>query len=254
MEPRSTVRRSRRRRPASRSSLLVGLVVVLLATVPVLVPLLVTRGGSDSGPPGFAAQPGVPALPRSVEDAEPADATSAAAAAPVPPAGTLAADRTTRAPAPTTDAPAPPAPPPVPPPARTPSAAPGTSSKPPPVTLSTGPDLVVVSVSWAPQELAAGQAVIFTAVIRNAGTEPTPAVTHGVGFAVDGTPVSWSSAESAPLAPGEERTYTADGGPAGPTWTATPGEHELQAAVDDVDRIGEADDTNNVMTATLTVP
>ena len=91
-------------------------------------------------------------------------------------------------------------------------------------------------------------------MVRNAGTEATPAVTHGVGFAVDGTPATWSSAESTPLAPGEQRTYTADGGPAGSTWTAVAGEHELQAYVDDVDRIGETDDGNNVMSATLTIP
>ncbi len=73
MEPRPTVRRSHRRRRDARSPLLIGLVLVLLATVPVLVPLLVTRGGSTAtvAPPGLAAQPGVPALPRSGEGAEP---------------------------------------------------------------------------------------------------------------------------------------------------------------------------------------
>ena len=112
---------------------------------------------------------------------------------------------------------------------------------------------MVVSVSWSPEQVTAGQPVTFTAVVRNVGTGATPEVVHGVGFAVDGTSVSWSSGQSAPLAPDEERTYTADGGPAGPTWTATAGEHELQAYVDDVGRIGETDDANNVRAVTLTV-
>jgi CARDB len=256
VEHRSTVRRSRRRRPPSRSSLLVGLVVVLLATVPVLVPLLVTRDGDVSAavPPGLAA--GVPALPRAGDGAEPAGTTTAATAgagavAPVPAAGTLAG---TTAPA-TPPATAAPRVPRTTRPGAPPSSPAGTSpaGAPPPGTLMAAPDLVVVAVAWSPERPRAGEAVTFTAVVRNAGTDATPEVTHGVGFAVNGSPTTWSSAGSAPLAPGEERTYTADGGPAGPTWTAVAGEHELRAYVDDVDRIGETDDGNNVMTATLTV-
>jgi hypothetical protein len=256
VETRSTVRRSRRRPPPSPSSLVVGLVVVLLATVPVLVPLLVTRsGGVDPVAPGLAAAPGLPALPRSGESAEPAGTTSAAATAPVPAAGSLAGT-TVPAPTPTTSAPTSDAPDATRP-GPSPSPAASTSADrtpPPPATLVAEPDLVLVSVSWSPEQPATGQPVTFTAVVRNAGTEATPEVTHGVGFSVDGTPTTWSSAESAPLAPGEQRTYTADGGPAGSTWTAVAGEHELQAYVDDVDRIGETDDGNNVMTVTLTVP
>jgi hypothetical protein len=229
-------------------------VVVLLATVPVVVPLLVTRGGglSTVAPPGLAAGPGVPALPRAGEGAEPAVTTAAPSApAPVPAAGTLAGT-TAPAAAPTSTAPGPPETAPT---GAPPSSPAGTSSAgtPPPAPLAAAPDLVVVAVAWSPEQPAAGEAVTFTAVVRNAGTEATPEVTHGVGFAVDGSPTTWSSAGSAPLAPGEERTYTADGGPAGPTWTAVAGEHEVRAYVDDVDRIGESDDGNNVLTATLTV-
>ena len=254
MEPRPTVRRSHRRRRDARSPLLIGLVLVLLATVPVLVPLLVTRGGSTAtvAPPGLAAQPGVPALPRSGEGAEPSGATgttgtSADAAAP-PPAGALAG-----IPTPTTTPPSS-SPPPAPAPEPTaPSSTAPSTSDPPPVSLAAEPDLVVVSVAWSPAQPATGQPVTFTAVVRNAGSEPTPEVTHGVGFAVDGEAVSWSSAQSAPLAPGEERTYTADGGVGGAAWTATPGEHELEASVDDVDRIGETDNANNSLSASFTI-
>jgi hypothetical protein len=252
VEHRSTVRRSRRRRP--RSPLLVGLVVVLLASVPVLVPLLVTRDGGVSADtlPGLAAGPGVPALPRASGGAEPApNTTSAGVAASIPAAGTLAGTTTPAAPPTTT----PPSAPGTTRPGAAPSSPAGTpsTSTPPPGTLAAAPDLVVVSVAWSPKRPDAGEAVTFSAVVRNAGTDATPAVTHEVGFAVDGSPTTWSSAESTPLAPGEERTYTADGGPAGSTWTAVAGEHEVRAYADDADRIGESDESNNVLTATLTV-
>ena len=246
--------RASRRRPPSRSSLVVGLVIGLLGTVPVLVPLLVTRdGGMAAAPPPGPAAAGIPALPRSRDGAEPAGA--GIAAAPVPAAGKLVAGPTTPAAAATTSAPAP-----IPArstrPGPTPTAPAGTSSSdsgPPPTTLLAAPDLMVVAVTWSPEQPAAGQPVTFTAVVRNAGTEATPEVTHQVGFAIDGTPATWSSSGSTPLAPGEERSYSADGGPAGPTWTALPGEHELQTYVDDVDRIAETDDGNNIMTVTLTI-
>jgi hypothetical protein len=227
-------------------------VVVLLATVPVLVPLLVTRddGVIAVAPVGLAAAPGVPALPRSEPGAAPDQATTTAA--PVPPAGALAGT-TAPSPTPTTSAPAAP-PPAAPDPAPSSTAGSPSTTPPPPSTLAAQPDLVVDSVSWSPAQPAAGQPVTFTAVVRNAGSEATPAVTQGVGFAVDGTPVSWSSGDSTPLTPGEQRSYTADGGPAGATWAATTGQHTLQAYADDVDRIAETDNGNNTLTVPLPVP
>jgi hypothetical protein len=233
----------------------VGLVIVLLATVPVLVPLLVTRddGVVAVAPAGLAAAPGVPALPRSAPGAGAPEPTTTVA--PIPPAGPLAGT-TAPAPAPTTPTTSTRAAPPpaAPEPAPSSAASPPSSSAPPPTTLAAAPDLLVVAASWSPAQPAAGQPVIFTAVVANAGSEATPAVTQGVGFAVDGTPVSWSSGDSTPLAPGEQRIYTADGGPAGATWTATAGEHELQAYADDVNRIAETDDGNNALTVPLPVP
>ncbi|HST65685.1 MAG TPA: CARDB domain-containing protein, partial [Mycobacteriales bacterium] len=80
------------------------------------------------------------------------------------------------------------------------------------------------------------------------------AVTHGIAFAVDGTRVSWSADSSEPLGPGQERTYTADGGDAGSTWTATSGTHTVEAVADDLDRIPETDEADNTATATLVIP
>jgi len=225
---------------------------VLLAAVPVLVPLLVTRDGGVPAvaAPGPATGAGVPGLPRAGDGADPAGTTaSPRAAAPIPSAGTLAGTTAPAAPPTTTSAPR----------ATRPGASPSSpagapsASTPLPGTLMAAPDLVVVAVGWSPEQPGAGEAVTFTAVVRNAGTDATPEVTHGVAFAVDGSPTTWSSAESLPLAPGDERTYTADGGPAGSTWTVVAGEHELRAYVDEANRIGETDDSNNVLTATLTV-
>jgi hypothetical protein len=237
----------------SRTHLFLGLVIVLLATIPVLIPLVFTANGA-SGPEGLqqVASPGVPALPRG-DDSTP---TPTATVAAPPPAGRLVpAPRTpSPTPSPTTAAP-PPVPPPAPPvtaPAVTTTPAPPAPAGSPTV-LAAGPDLVVVSVSWTPDPTA-GTPVAFAAVVRNTGTDPTPAVTHGIAFSVDGTKVTWSAGSSEPLGPGQERTYTADGGDAGATWPATSGTHTVTAEADDLDRIPETDEADNTETVTLTVP
>ena len=113
--------------------------------------------------------------------------------------------------------------------------------------LSVGPDLVVTHLGFQPQAPLVGQPVTFSAVIKNVGTQPTPAgVIHGVSFRVDGAAVSWSDDSTASLAPGEVRTVTANGGPSGAaTWSRTLGAHTLAAVVDDVRRIAESNEGNN---------
>src|SRR5262245_19652663 len=117
------------------------------------------------------------------------------------------------------------------------------------------PDLIVTDVSWLPANPAAGQAVTFSATIKNQGTAPTPSgVIHGVLFSVDGTPVTWSDNSTASLAPGASRTVTANGGPSGSsTWTATAGTHTILANVDDVNRIAESNEINNTLSEPMTV-
>ena len=240
----------------TRTGLLLALVVLLLGTVPVLVPLLVTSAtGQETSQ---AVRPGeLPSLPVGG-----ADTTRAPAGAP-PAAGALAPTTASPTPSPTTPSPTPsptptPAPatstgPPSPMPAPGPTGMPRPTPTASPTVLAAAPDLVVVSVSWQPERPVAGEPVTFVAVVRNVGTDRTPERTHGVGFTVDGEPVAWSGSSREPLAPGAERTYTADGGPAGGTWPATAGEHTVRAGVDDVDRIGESDERNNVRTARLEV-
>jgi hypothetical protein len=121
-----------------------------------------------------------------------------------------------------------------------------------------GIDLIVTSVGWLPASPAAGSHVVFSAVVKNQGQTATPAGTVlGLQFAVDGvtSPVNWSDNDTAALAPGASVTLTATGGTNGVNyWTATSGAHPVQAWVDDVNRIGESNETNNKLSATLSVP
>jgi len=88
------------------------------------------------------------------------------------------------------------------------------------------PDLIVTAVTWTPATPTAGQAVTFSATIKNQGTGPTAAgVIHGVLFTVDGTSVNWSDTSTASLAAGASRTVTRTTDPAAhrlgrPRWNA----------------------------------
>src|SRR5829696_7045168 len=243
----------RRLRP-TRSALLLTLVVVLLGTIPVLVPLLVTQAAGSPGPTPVAAAtaPSASALP---VPAVPVQGTTPASEAATRPAATTAAPSPTAAsstPPATTAAPSPPAPAP-----RTADPTPMPTTPSPtaaqPRVQVAAADLVVVSVSWSPERPAPGEAVTFSAVIRNTGTVATPDRTHGVGFLVDGEKVTWSAGSTAPLAPGEERTYTADGGVTSATWLATEGPHTIQARADDPNQIEELSKANNTTKNTLNI-
>jgi hypothetical protein len=241
---------------------LLGLVVVLLATIPVLIPLLVTKAGGAERPDALrlAASPGVPALPDAA-----GGASATRTVAPPAGAGPLAATSPAATPDPTTSAPS------TPPPAAPGSSAASTTPAPPtadpttpvPTTadptaganvFAAGANLVVEGLSWSPQPPAAGQPVLFSAVVRNTGSDRTPAQQVSVTFSVDGTEVTWSANDRPPLAPGEERTYTADSGVTGAAWTATTGTHTVQAWVDEANQIPELNEDDNTATAPLVVP
>ncbi|PKL61145.1 MAG: hypothetical protein CVV31_13070, partial [Methanomicrobiales archaeon HGW-Methanomicrobiales-2] len=118
------------------------------------------------------------------------------------------------------------------------------------------PDLVVTDVSWAPANPATGDAITMKAVIKNQGTGATPSsTTHGVAFTSSGSLGSavWSDSHTASIAPGASVTVTASGGLAGATWTAAAGTYTITATVDDVNRIEESNENNNVLTKTMTV-
>ncbi|MDX6403845.1 MAG: hypothetical protein QOH70_1300 [Blastocatellia bacterium] len=123
------------------------------------------------------------------------------------------------------------------------------------VTSSGQPDLIVTAVSWSPASPVTGNAVTFSATIKNQGTAATPAgVVHRVGFSVDGTQVNWSDTSTTSLAAGASRTVTANSGPTGSsTWTATSGTHTILANVDNTNLIAESNESNNTLTSSMTV-
>ena len=124
-------------------------------------------------------------------------------------------------------------------------------------TPSGKPDLVVTDISWTPANPASGDAVTMKATIKNQGDAPTPAGTkHGVLFTFDDGAAGagvWSDVHTASIAPGSWVTLTATGGSAGATWKAVEGTHTVKATVDDVNRIAESNDANNVRTEQITV-
>jgi len=132
-----------------------------------------------------------------------------------------------------------------------------TATATPTPTPASRPDLVVTDISWEPATPTPGSAVTMKATIKNQGTAPTPAgVIHGVLFTFDdgaAGPGVWSDTHTASIAPGASVTLTANGGSAGATWTAVEGTHTVKANVDDVDRMVESDETNNVRTEQITV-
>ena len=134
---------------------------------------------------------------------------------------------------------------------------PGTPTPPPTPTPSGKPDLVVTGISWEPASPAPGSAVTLKATIKNQGDAPTPAgVKHGVLFTFDdgaAGPGVWSDVHTTSLAPGASVSVTANGGSAGATWKAVAGTHTVKAHVDDVNRIAEENETNNVMAKQIIV-
>ncbi|WP_214040963.1 CARDB domain-containing protein [Methanoculleus sp.] len=138
-------------------------------------------------------------------------------------------------------------------------AASGSTPTPTPTTPAPSgkPDLVVTGISWTPASPAPGDAVTLKATIKNQGTAPTPAGTkHGVIFTFDdgaAGPGVWSDTYTTAIAPGEWVALTANGGSSGATWKAAEGTHTVKANVDDVNRIAESNEANNVMSKEIVV-
>lgn len=116
------------------------------------------------------------------------------------------------------------------------------------------PDLVVTALSMEPENPIAGEEVTFRAEIQNIGGTATPARKHGLSIQIDGAQVNWCDTHLASMAPGETATLVCNGGPQGKaTWTASAGSHTVEAFIDDVSLIDEADETNNRKSQAFTV-
>ncbi|MCR5077572.1 MAG: sugar-binding protein [Prevotella sp.] len=122
-----------------------------------------------------------------------------------------------------------------------------------------GYDLYVTKVSCDRKRIDAGDAVIFSAVVVNAGDRDIPAGTViGAQFQVDGntSAITWSDTYKDGLKAHSFVTLTANGGSNGSNkWMATNGKHVITAWVDDVNRLsGEVNEANNKTDITLDIP
>lgn len=109
------------------------------------------------------------------------------------------------------------------------------------------PDLVVTAAYANPSSPKEGQRIIFSAVVKNQGTAPTPpGRATRVRFVLDGaTNTAWSAVFNESIPPDASALLTVSGGADGPVWTATAGAHSLQATVDDLNQVSESNETNN---------
>lgn len=116
------------------------------------------------------------------------------------------------------------------------------------------PDMVVTDITWTPANPVAGNAVTFSAVVKNQGVAPTPAgVINGIGFRINGVSVGCNDIHTTALAPGDSVILTAVA--CAPTiWNAVSGTHTATAKVDDINRFPESDETNNSRTETIVIP
>jgi hypothetical protein len=120
---------------------------------------------------------------------------------------------------------------------------------------ATGVDVAVTRVFWSPAHPKAGDALTFSATVKNRGTTATDEGTIiGVAFQINGLTVSWSDTNKTTLGPGESRKLTANFGPGeSATWTAVAGEHLLSAWVDDVKRLPDTNRNNDTNETQLVV-
>ena len=108
-------------------------------------------------------------------------------------------------------------------------------------------DLVVDSVSWAPQsDISAGQQVTFTAGISNLSSGFTASVY--VDFQIDGVSVATGIIDTSDELFASEETREASA-----TWIAEGGEHTLTVVADSIQEIPESDEANNTLSANLTI-
>jgi len=105
------------------------------------------------------------------------------------------------------------------------------------------PDVIVTSLSYA--------SGVFTSTVKNQGTAATPAgIAIGVGYSVDGVFRTWGAVSAPPLAAGASATVGTNGGP----YTIPNGTHTITAHVDDVNRFAESNETNNLLSQSITIP
>ena len=122
-----------------------------------------------------------------------------------------------------------------------------------------GYDLVVTDIEYDKNTVNAGDHLVFTATVMNAGDTDIPAGTViGYQLQVDGntSDIRWCDTYSSGLKAGASIKLTCNSGSNGINyWSATNGTHTVTAWVDDVNRLpNEVNENNNTTGITLVVP
>jgi subtilase family serine protease len=102
------------------------------------------------------------------------------------------------------------------------------------------PDLAVDAISWEPLNPSMGDKVTFTVTIVNRG-DKRAGVSH-TDFSIDGSSRGYHTTYAIEAGDSTNETFL---------WTATPGVHNIGAAVDVLSQVTESDETNNASEATL---
>ncbi|MFC5701744.1 discoidin domain-containing protein [Cohnella faecalis] len=106
---------------------------------------------------------------------------------------------------------------------------------------SNAADLIATDITWSPSNPKEGDAVTFSAVVKNIGLSATPeGVGHTAAFKIDGTTVASTAPYSASIAPGGTATLTATS-----AWTAIRYKFDIQAIVNSTGTVGESNALNN---------
>ncbi len=114
------------------------------------------------------------------------------------------------------------------------------------VTPVSQPDLIVTGITTSPASPNPGDAVTFTATVKNQGGAAGAPGT--VSFSVDGTQVTTSANNTTALAVNGTTAMSGTG-----TWTATNGTHTILANVDINNITTESNESNNTYSMQLTV-
>jgi len=117
------------------------------------------------------------------------------------------------------------------------------------------PDLAMTSFTISPEALAYGDRAVFSVLVANEGTGPTPVgTTIRVKFEVDGgSEVFFSETLADPLLPGASLAITRHLESESGTWLAAAGEHTFEAIIEPSEEIHESDKSNNSRSMTRTV-
>lgn len=103
------------------------------------------------------------------------------------------------------------------------------------------PDLIVTDIAWLPANPKAGDAVTFSATVKNIGGTATPAGTgHKAAFKLDGQTVALTDPYSLSIPVGGTAVLTAS-----TTWTAEKFKFDVQAVPNAEGTIGESNADNN---------